>query len=370
MMIESPDTLRLRLEDIVGQARENERKLRRFQNFELRLISHDSLFALIKDVLYPDTAHFRWDIVTLLLLDPEYVIQRILKDEGVDLDEYPALIFATDNDDIEALYPASLFPEPGPYRRLRHASLFPVRKKAPASIMLLPLVRHGRLIGSLNIGSNDSERFSREARTDFFEHFSAVVAICLENACNLERLKRQGLTDTLTAINNRRFFDQRLDEEVELARRNGDTLSCLLTDVDYFKHVNDSYGHQIGDQVLIDVAALIRAHMRSTDVLARFGGEEFSALLAHTPESGAVDVAERIRASIEHHVFQDADGQPFSITISIGVATLDGGSEQAVQLSTQGLVGQADRALYKAKAAGRNRVVSLGELAASTASQA
>lgn len=112
---------RHRLEDIVGQARENERKLRRFQNFELRLFSHDSLFALIKDVLYP----------------------------------------------------ASLFPEPGPHLRLRHAALFPVRKKAPASIMLLPLVRDGRLIGSLNIGSNDTERFSLEARTDFFEHFPA-----------------------------------------------------------------------------------------------------------------------------------------------------------------------------------------------------
>jgi len=367
MMVESPNTLRHRLEDFVGQARENERKLRRFQNFELRLIGHDSLFALIKDVLNPDAVRFRWDIVTLLLLDPEYEIQRILKEEGVDLDEYPSLMFATDSDDIESLYPASLFPVPGPYRRRRHAPLFQVPKKAPASIMLLPLIRYGRLIGSLNIGSHDAERFSREVRTDFFEHFSAVVAICLENACNLERLKRQGLTDTLTAINNRRFFDQRLKEEVELARRNIDTLSCLLLDVDYFKQVNDSYGHQVGDQVLIAVAALIRAQMRSTDVLARFGGEEFSTLLAHTPEAEALDVAERIRTSIERHRFQDPNGRPFTITISIGVATLNGGSEQAMQFSAQGLVGQADRALYKAKAEGRNRVLSLGELVAVSA---
>lgn len=367
MMVESPNTLRHRLEDFVGQARENERKLRRFQNFELRLIGHDSLFALIKDVLNPDAVRFRWDIVTLLLLDPEYEIQRILKEEGVNLDEYPSLMFATDSDDIESLYPASLFPVPGPYRRRRHAPLFQVPKKAPASIMLLPLIRYGRLIGSLNIGSHDAERFSREVRTDFFEHFSAVVAICLENACNLERLKRQGLTDTLTAINNRRFFDQRLKEEVELARRNTDTLSCLLLDVDYFKQVNDSYGHQVGDQVLIAVAALIRAQMRSTDVLARFGGEEFSTLLAHTPEAEALDVAERIRASIERHRFQAPDGRPFTITISIGVATLNGGSEQAMQFSAQGLVGQADRALYKAKAEGRNRVLSLGELVAVSA---
>jgi diguanylate cyclase (GGDEF)-like protein len=380
MTIESPNKLRHRLDDFVDQARENERKLRRFQSFELRLIGHDSLFAMIKDVLYPVTARFRWDLVALILLDPEYEIQRILEDEGVDLDQHPTLMFAADSDDIEALYPASLFPAPGPYRGRRHASLFPVREKAPGSVMLLPLMRHGRLIGSLNIGSYDAERFSRQVRTDFFEHFSAIVAICLENACNLERLKRQGLTDTLTAINNRRFFDQRLEEEVELAWRNSDKLSCLLMDIDYFKRVNDSYGHQVGDQVLMGVAMLVRAQMRATDVLSRYGGEEFSALLAHTPETEALEVAERIRASIEQHDFTDTAGGLFRITISIGVATLHGSREAAghltetpfVQINDQKnskkvgqiLVGQADRALYKAKAEGRNQVVCMSELMA------
>jgi diguanylate cyclase (GGDEF)-like protein len=370
MIPEPPNKLRHRLDDFVDQARENERKLRRFQSFELRLIGHNSLFAVIKDVLYPDKTRFRWDMVTLLLLDPEYEIQRILEDEGIDLGKYPTLMFAADSDDIEALYPASLFPAPGPYRGRRHASLFPLREKAPGSIMLLPLMRHGRLIGSLNIASYDAERFNRKVRTDFFEHFSAIVAICVENACNLERLKRQGLTDTLTAINNRRFFDQRLDEEVELARRNNDILSCLLLDIDYFKRVNDSFGHQIGDQVLMGVASLIRAQMRATDVLARYGGEEFSALLAHTPESEAIEVAERIRANIERHVFTDADGESFKVTISIGVAILNGANKvvdpaqipMSCNMAGKVLVGQADHALYKAKAEGRNTIVSLGDM--------
>lgn len=364
MSVEQPNKLRDRLDSFVDQARENERKLRRFQSLELRLIGHDSLFALIKDILYPEKAHFQWDLVTLLLLDPEYEIQRILEEEGIDLSKYPTLMFATDRDDIEALYPVSLFPAPGPYRSRRHASLFPLRPRAPASIMLLPLLRYGRLIGSLNIGSYDGERFSRKVRTDFFEHFSAIVAICLENACNLERLKHQGLTDTLTAINNRRFFDQRLEEEVELARRNADMLCCLLMDIDYFKRVNDVYGHQIGDQVLMDVAALIRAQMRNTDVLSRYGGEEFSALLAHTPESEALEVAERIRNSVEQYEFTDADGQPFRVTLSIGVAILNGRLQSTAPVSGQVLVGYADRALYQAKGAGRNQVLSQGELSA------
>jgi diguanylate cyclase (GGDEF)-like protein len=214
----------------------------------------------------------------------------------------------------------------------------------------------------LYIGSYDAERFTRSVRTDFFEHFSAIFAICLENATNLERLKRQGLTDTLTALNNRRFFDQRLLEEVEIARRKGNPLSCLLLDVDHFKRINDTYGHLIGDQVLMRVAALIRAQMRTTDVLSRYGGEEFSALLAQTPEQEADDVAERIRASIEQCDFIADDGQHFNVSISIGVATLDGDMPgQNVNASVKNtahiLVGQADQALYKAKSSGRNQVV-------------
>lgn len=363
-MAESSVVLRRRLDDFVGQARENEIKLRRFQSFELRLIGHDSLFALIEDVLYQEVSRFSWDQVSLILLDPEYEIQRILTAEGVKLSEHSALMFASERDDIESLYPVSMFPSPGQYRKQRHSSLFPHANKAPASVMLLPLLRYGRLTGSLNIGSHDSERFSRKVRTDFFEHFSAIVAICLENACNLERLKRQGLTDTLTALNNRRFFDQRLIEEIELARRECKPLCCLLLDIDFFKNINDTYGHQTGDIVLLKVAVLLREQMRTTDVLSRYGGEEFSALLANTPVSEALEVAERIRSSIERYSFYDESGASFKVTMSIGLAMFDGQETDRAQTFSAKqvghvLVGQADNALYKAKASGRNRVLSI-----------
>ncbi len=363
-MTESSAVLRQRLDDFVGQARENEVKLRRFQSFELRLIGHDSLFGLIEDVLYQEVSRFNWDMVSLKLLDPEYEVQRILVDSGVDLSAHPRLMFASERDDIEALFPVSMFPSPGRYRKQYHALLFPGCNKAPASVILLPLLRYGRLIGSLNIGSYDSERFSRKVRTDFFEHFSAIVAICIENACNMERLKRQGLTDTLTALNNRRFFDQRLVEEIELARRERSSLCCLLLDIDFFKKINDTFGHQIGDQVLMKVAGLLRDQMRTTDVLSRYGGEEFSTLLANTPISEAKEVAERIRSSIEGYSFKDDNGDAFKVTMSIGLALFDGNqldNVQSVSAKQAGhiLVGQADNALYKAKSSGRNRVLSL-----------
>src|SRR3569623_3358326 len=160
---------------------------------------------------------FIWDVVTLLLLDPDYEIRRILAEEGVDGRELAGLMFAAASDDLDALFPSSLFPMLGPYRTKQHAPLFASTRRAPNSVDQQPLVRHGRVIGSLNIGSYHVERVVKGVRTDFMEHLAAFVAICIENACNLERLKRQGLTDTLTAINTRRFFDQRLKEEMERA---------------------------------------------------------------------------------------------------------------------------------------------------------
>ncbi|VAW89827.1 diguanylate cyclase (GGDEF domain) with PAS/PAC sensor [hydrothermal vent metagenome] len=356
--------LRHRLDEFVAEARKNERKMRRFQSLELKLIGLSSVKDLIEAVLTPDYSTFRWDEVTLLLLDPEYEIQRALEDEGVELSSMPHLMFASSDDDLNAYYQMSLFPTLGAYRARQHSTLFPARRRTPRSVALLPLVRQGKLIGSLNVGSYSAERFERGVRTDFFEHLSAIVSICLENAVNIERLKRQGLTDTLTAINNRRFFDQRLKEEVGLAKRNKRLLSCMLLDVDLFKNVNDTYGHQVGDLVLRDVAALIRAQMRGSDVLSRYGGEEFSALLSQADEEEALEVAERIRESIEQHLFSVDGHADFNVTISIGVTTFNPALNGEAAMSMQGehLVGEADKALYAAKANGRNRVESASGL--------
>jgi diguanylate cyclase (GGDEF)-like protein len=354
--------LRRRLEDYLAQARRNEAKLRRFQSHELRLIGLNSLFELIQDILYPNPLVFNWDAVTLLLLDPEYEVRRILEEEGVDLRDHPGLMFAARDDDLDGLFPVSLFPLLGPYKPRRHAPLFAPIQRAPNSVVLLPLVRHGRLIGSLNIGSYGADRFVKGVRTDFLEHLAAVVAICVENAVNLERLKRQGLTDTLTSVNNRRFFDQRLKEELERAAREGTRLTCLLLDVDHFKKVNDSYGHPVGDQVLREVAALIRAQLRGSDVLSRYGGEEFAALLSRSGAAEAAEVAERIRHGVAEHIFHAAEGQSFKATLSIGVATYDPIKSAGDRPSGMVLVGCADRALYQAKSGGRDRVVSAGEI--------
>ena len=355
--------LRQRLDAFLRQAKANEEKQRRFQSFELRLIGIDSLHALLEAVLFPHYLTFKWDVITLLLLDPEYEIRRILQEAGSELADHPALKFAAERDNLEAIYPNMMFTCLGPYKARYHSELFAgVGERAPASIALLPLLRSGKLIGSLNIGSFESRRFERGVRTDFFEHLAGVVAICIENAANTERLKHQGLSDPLTGVNNRRFFDQRLGEEIASACRQRQALSCLLLDIDHFKHVNDTYGHQIGDEVLMGTAEIIRRQLRGHDVLARYGGEEFVALLANTGHDEAIEVAERIRMAIEAQDF--ASGTPdggFGVTISCGTATLTPSPGcEADEGIAAGLVGQADRALYEAKAGGRNRVVSAG----------
>ena len=351
--------LRQKLDEFMSEARRNESKLRRFERLELQLIGMSSLHDLVKTIIYPDPSMFKWDFVTLTLFDPEYEIRRILEEEGAQLSDYPSLLFSSHLDEGTDLSTRSLFPTLGSYRPSKHAAMFPGSRMRPRSVALLPLVRYGRVIGSLNIGSLDENRFVKGVRTDFFEHLAAIVAICIENATNIQRLKRQGLTDTLTAINNRRFFDQRLKEEMEVARRSCEPLSCMLFDVDFFKKVNDTYGHQAGDYVLREVAALIRAQLRGSDVLSRYGGEEFAALLARASKETAEEVAERVRRSIEEREFTLPTGEKFQVTISIGVATYSSAvSAQAAEMTGESLVGCADRCLYEAKGKGRNQVIS------------
>jgi len=355
--------LRQRLDEIISEAQRNEQKQRRFERLELQLISLNSIYDLVKTLIHPEQNDFHWDMVSLVLLDPEYELRRMLEDEGASLDQHPSLFFASALSDLGSDYPHSLFPTLGPYSRGKYASLFPQSPSRPRSVALLPLVRYGKLFGSLNIGSFDAERFVKGTRTDFFEHFAAIVAICIENAANVQRLKRQGITDTLTALNNRRFFEQRLQEEIEVSRRSKMPLSCMMLDVDYFKKVNDNYGHQVGDQVLREVAGLIRAQLRGSDVLSRYGGEEFVALLSNTADETAQEIAERVRSGIEAHIFSLTGGDTFNVTISIGVATLTSTGESAVTSSDgETLVGHADRCLYAAKRAGRNAIVSAGDL--------
>lgn len=184
----------------------------------------------------------------------------------------------------------------------------------------------------------------------------------VHNATEIARLRRElfakereleklAAEDELTGLFNRRYFIQRLEQELARSHRYGTTCSLLMIDVDHFKQVNDTYGHSVGDQVLVTVGEILRSCLRSTDLAARYGGEEFCVLAANTDLEGGKLFAERIRRLLAERCFTPPGKPPFSITCSIGVAEVRPG------VTAKQLIDRADEAMYEAKRQGRNRVV-------------
>jgi diguanylate cyclase (GGDEF)-like protein len=168
----------------------------------------------------------------------------------------------------------------------------------------------------------------------------------------LDSMYRMANFDAVTGINNKHVFDTRLEQEFSYARRNRLPLSLLMIDVDFFKKVNDTYGHMAGDYVLQGVAKRVAKTVRDEDIPARYGGEEFAVIMRGTDAAGALMLAERVRKLVaaEPFVFEK---QPIPVTISIGVATLEGDNFD----TQQDLIAHADACLYKSKESGRNRVI-------------
>jgi diguanylate cyclase (GGDEF)-like protein len=352
------EELRRRLAELMERARYNERVLARFQKVELRLIGIVSFKELIEAILEDYRDAFELDVVTLSLIDADYDLRRTLMDAEAAPEGFPGLIIFDRDVYLSSLFGTNNQPVLGAFDPTRHRVLFPAANPVPSSVAVLPLMRWGQLVGSLNLGSLRRDRFTPGMATHFIEWLAAVASVCLENVANNERLKHIGLTDALTGVHNRRYFEQRLREEVDRALRKGSPLSCLLVDLDHFKSVNDRYGHLIGDVVLREVAEQIKDQLRLSDAMARYGGEEFAVLLVQTNAVTARAIAERIRERIAGQVFKLPEGAQLSVTISIGVATLMEELRGAdIDVRARDLVSRADSALYSAKRSGRNRVV-------------
>jgi two-component system cell cycle response regulator len=353
--------LRNQLKDLLDQAHRNQQILQRHQMLDLKFIEAETFGDLVESIFQTYLESSELDVVTLSLLDPDYEIRRILADLNIDLRKFPNLFFLQSKAELGELHDRLVKPVLGRYSEQLYGPMFPEPVITPASVAIVPLLRHDRLIGCLNLGSLQEPRFVADTATDFLEHRASIVAICIENVINKELLKYIGLMDPLTRVNNRRYVEHRLIEEVMRTCRQGYALSCMYIDIDHFKHINDKVGHQGGDEVLREVAARIKTELRLNDALGRFGGEEFVVLLIDAELVDARCVAERIRAGIAEQPITATSGVNLSVTVSIGIATLTGPnrSEDAKTIG-QNFLARADQALYQAKAGGRNRVVSIG----------
>ncbi len=225
-----------------------------------------------------------------------------------------------------------------------------------ASVLVVPLFVRNRVMGSLQLFGDRTDSFTRED-AQLLWILSLVAESMLARDYSNETLLRFAFTDFLTGLKTRGFFEQQLDLELARADRRGTPLAILMIDIDHFKRLNDTHGHQAGDIVLRDVAAILARDLREIDTAARYGGEEFILLLPETDLQGAKLVAERVRYSVEQANFftgvRTAAGQESEhVTISVGVALFP--SEARFK---RDLLEASDAALYEAKACGRNRVI-------------
>jgi diguanylate cyclase (GGDEF)-like protein len=218
----------------------------------------------------------------------------------------------------------------------------------------LPLACRGHLVGVLVAVDPQPSRSIPSLGQSLTLVLRAILepaAIALDNALAVQRAEALSVTDDLTRLYNSRYLNLVLRREAKRAARNGRPLSLLFIDLDGFKDVNDSYGHLAGSKALVEAAAIIRGCARETDVVARFGGDEFSLVLPDTGRDGAVSVATRIRERLSASHFLTSDGLSVHLTASIGVATLPD-----VAGSAEELLRAADAAMYRVKTAGKDGI--------------
>ena len=359
--------LRRKLDSLLRQARTNEKKQGLFDSFGFEIIGTTSPAQLRDLLLFQMQARFQLQDVVLCIVDFDKDTDRLFYGH----DEEARTIFQKKLIILDSHKDTSLVADLLPYPVLGAKVLSDYswllsnldNYELLESAAYLPLIRADKIIGALVLASRDPTRYQSGHGTDFLQKLSAMTAVAIENCLNQQRVKEIGYQDALTQAYNRRYFDLRFKDEIERSLRRDEDLACMFLDVDHFKKVNDTYGHHIGDLVLMRMVALIKEQVRACDIVARYGGEEFVVALPGTSLDVATDIAERLRLAVNSDTQKYYD-KDLNISISIGMTTLkhlDSDSPlDSVTISTA-LLDRADKALYCAKESGRNRVVIFSE---------
>ncbi|MBI5101492.1 MAG: diguanylate cyclase [Nitrospirae bacterium] len=228
--------------------------------------------------------------------------------------------------------------------------ILPFRTEAARSVLAIPMIYERTVLGILVMLSENVD-FADALQISLLEVLCNQASMSLANALLHSKIETLATTDGLTGLYNHRVFQEKFSEELKRHGRMSGPVSLMLTDIDFFKKINDSYGHPVGDIVLRGVSAILRETLRDTDIPARYGGEEFAVILPGTDGHGAKIMAERLRTAVMEKVF-NPEGRAFSVTISIGIAVCPADAK-----TKEELIEKADQALYGAKHGGRNRSV-------------
>jgi len=227
------------------------------------------------------------------------------------------------------------------------------RLRNAKSLIVLPLSRGDEVLGAITLASARPHVFGPAVR-EMLRVIGHQVGVSLQNARMYQQMEERATTDGLTGLTNHRAFQERLALMHALAERSDQKYSVILTDIDHFKGINDTYGHPVGDQVLKKVAAIFAGRARKVDIVARYGGEEFVLVLPDTDGAGAEAFANRLREEIGDLALSSENGS-FKVTISMGIASYPKDGKERL-----GLIERADQALYWCKEHGRNRVRRVG----------
>lgn len=232
----------------------------------------------------------------------------------------------------------------------KKARFFDAESEPLPLLLSVPLISRNMVIGFLNIHSMYKSRPLTEEKVALVYALASQASIAISNAQMFCAMREQAIIDQCTGLYNFRYFQQRLDKEIENALKTGEPLSLMILDIDHFKHVNDTWGHLYGDSVLKELANLLKRNVRTEDSVCRYGGEEFAIIFPHCRSEVAFKIAERIRNRVcettsndRRNIFKE------SITVSIGISEFDPETGKTI------LIRRADSALYWAKNNGRNR---------------
>lgn len=225
----------------------------------------------------------------------------------------------------------------------------------PNDVLMVPLTSADKVIGYLSVGKPSDHRVPPVEKVQTLEIFANQAISAVQSAAQYEEIRRLTFIDSLTPAYNHRYFQETLAKEVRRHKRTRHTLALIMLDIDNFKSFNDTYGHQVGDEILKGMVAELILNVREIDTVARYGGEEFALILPETPAQRAAEIAERLRHRIEARRF-DLAGMALQITISLGVALFPRDASAAPEL-----IAHADAALYEAKKSGKNRVIVASE---------
>jgi diguanylate cyclase (GGDEF)-like protein len=223
------------------------------------------------------------------------------------------------------------------------------------SVLIIPLLTGEKSVGAFILASKERNLFNQNRR-DMVGVIADHISVTIQNAVMYQKLETMATTDGLTGLTNHRTFQEKFSEMIARAERTNVPVSLLITDIDKFKNVNDTYGHPVGDIVIKSVASILKDQARNIDLAARYGGEEFAVVLEATDFAGAKIFAERIRQEVESQVYDSSLG-PFKTSMSLGIATFpDNGKHKQL------LIERADKSLYWAKEHGRNQVVHFSDI--------